>query len=449
MPLDSTTPLADVSALFERPPPQYNPRATLPRVNATLAAAIPSTGLLHAYLYSAIPTTHAPPSYHLGAILPVLAYEVARRGIVVSTTMSLPRVWTCLVGGSGHGKSTCHRYARKFAREWHEMLLGENYRDPFLHLDGSIPGILNAASAFYVPELDASVGVFETDEVSKILSQLDSVAETLCQVYDGETITRQLRDFQKRKAAGEKVEDTLRNPAISACFATTPSSLEHVGKGYHLEGGLFARILWFHAALDPSALMPTEIVLPEHRTHTLTMWREWAGWLDGEILLGWDRQMTFEPAAIQLFRRQFDAYRAKLIDERDRVNSARMRAINYAGTIAALYALSCGAMHVSEEDVAAAINLVEMCLTTLVNLDKTVAVSVDQRLRQRVLELVQAHPEGCHKGVFYRRLNVEQKDLEPVLSTLLDAHMIELVPRPAGQVGRPAQIFRVRKDVPT
>lgn len=442
MPLDSTTSSADVS-----PPPLYD-RAhppKLPRVDSTFAATIPKEGLLHAYLYSAIPTTHAPPSYHLGAILPVLAYEVARRGIRVGTTMTLPRVWTCLVGGSGHGKSTCHRYARKFAREWHEQLLGENYRDPFLHLDGSIPGILNAAAGFYVADLDATIGVFETDEVSKILSQLDSVAETLCQVYDGETITRQLRDFQKRKQAGEKVEDTLRNPAISACFATTPSSLEHVGKGYHLEGGLFARILWFHAHLDPQALMPTEVVLPEHRAQTLAMWRDWAGWLDGEILLGWEKQMNFEPAAVKLFRRQFDAYRAKLIDERDRVNSARMRAINYAGTIAALYALSCGSMVVGEEDVAAAINLVELCIATLEGLDRTVAVSVDQRLRARVFDLIKAHPGGCPKGLLYRRLNVEQKDLEPVLATLTDAGDIELIPRAPGQVGRPPQTFRVKK----
>src|SRR5512135_1796367 len=117
MPLDSTTPVADVSPL----PPLYDLKhpPKLPRVDATFAATIPTEGLLHAYLYSAIPTTHAPPSYHLGAILPVLAYEIARRGIRIGTTMTLPRVWTCLVGGSGHGKSTCHRYARRFAREWH------------------------------------------------------------------------------------------------------------------------------------------------------------------------------------------------------------------------------------------------------------------------------------------------------------------------------------------
>jgi len=436
------------------PPPVYNPRSPprLPRVNPDddprLAASIPPGGLLHDYLYSHIPTTHTPPIYHLGAILPGFAAEIARRGIRVGATARLPILWTCIVGGSGHGKSTAYRHAIGFVREWQQRILGDAYRDPYLELNGSIPGILTAASAFYRPELDAEVGVFENDEVSKILAQYDSgVAETLCQAYDGREIQRHLRDFQKRKAAGEKVDDILRNPAISANFATTPSALEEVGKNLHMEGGLFARVLWFRDALDVEALMHREIVLAAHRTATLQRWCDWAGWLDGEILMGWDKQVTLAEAAEDCLADYFESYKQKLLNENDRVNSARMRATSTAEVIASLYALSQGSLVIEVEDMQAALALVERCLRTLERLDHTVAVTIDQRLRGRVRAVIDEFPDECPKGILYKRLNVSQKDLDPVLATLIDAGIIERVSpvRPAGQRGRIPEIYRLAK----
>ena len=422
--------------------PDYDPTLPIPRVDDALTNAMPGYGIIHAYMAWVVGTTHAPPLYHLGAILPGLAYEVARRGIQVGGR--LPRVWTCLVGGSAGGKSTAHECAQDFIRDWERAILGPAYTDPYLHLDGSMPGVLAASSAYYRDQAGATVCVYETDEMTKILSQLDSVAETLCKIFDGRTIVRQLRQFQVAKEAGEKVNDTVRTPAISASFATVPASLERVAQGYHLEGGLFSRVLWFRGKLKPEELQPRRFPRTAARTAALAEWQGWTGWLDGVAALG--PVVVQIPATVyQLFDDElFGQWRERLVNDGDRVNSARLRAIPYAETLAGLFALSRGSLLVDDDDAVRAINLVEQCIVTLQGLDETVAVDVQAKLRARVLETVRKSGP-CIKKTIYQATGVSKGDLDLALATLEESGLIEKVPRSPGVNGRPPEQYRIPK----
>lgn len=423
----------------------YIPRAPL-ALPELIRSCAPVDGVIHAYLWWVVPTTHAPAQYHLGAILPVLAYEAARRGILVSTQRRLPRVWTGLVGASGHGKSTAHYRAIQFARDWYGIYLAGNYRDPFFHLDGSMPGILAASSTGWMPDLNASIGIYETDEMSKILAQLDSVSETLCKVFDGVTVTRHLRQFQQAKAAGERVPDQLVNPAFSACFASTPSSLERVTHAYHLEGGLYSRILWFRGELAAEDLRPREVHRDRARATVLRLWEDWARWMDAEMLTreGERRRVSVPQDICDLIDRHlFEPSRAVLARGDDRVNPARLRGLQYCEMLSGLYALSRGDFVADEDDAAAAINLVNACIGTLSFLDRTIAVNDVTRLREKALAAVRAAGlEGLRRSELYPVLKCTKRELEEVVQTLLDADAIEEIVR-SGK-GRPLTVYLAR-----
>ncbi len=408
---------------------------------------MPSHGLLHSYMAWVVPTTHAPPLYHLGAILPGFCYEVARRGIRIAGPGSegeLPRVWTCLVGGSAGGKSTAHNSAQDFVREWQTAILGGAYIDPYLHLDGSMPGILAASASYYRESAGATVAVFETDEMTKILAQLDSVAETLCKVFDGRTIVRQLRQFQVAKAAGEKVNDTVRAPAISASFATVPASLERVAQGYHLEGGLFSRVLWFRGSLQPSELQPRRTARTSARTAALAEWQGWTGWLDGQAALGTPLVVQVPATVYQLLDDElFGKWRENLVNDRDRVNSARLRAIPYAETLAGLFALSCGRLVVDDDDAVRAINLVESCVQTLMGIDATVAVDVARKLRERVVAVMRDHGGTCSKKTLYHLTGAGKMDLDLALATLVDSSVIQRITPLTNGPGRKPESYQL------
>jgi len=428
--------------------PDYDPSLSIPRVDDDLTNAMPAVGILHAYMAWVVPTTHAPPLYHLGAILPGFAYEVARRGIRIrgpdGSDGDLPRVWTCLVGGSASGKSTAHNSAQDFVRDWQKTILGQGYIDPYLHLDGSMPGILAASTGYYREGVGATVAVYETDEMTKILSQLDSVAETLIKIFDGRTITRQLRQFQVAKAAGEKVNDTVKSPAISASFATVPASLERVTQSYHLEGGLFGRILWFKGALKPEELQPRRTARTAARTAALAEWQGWTGWLDGLTALGTPLVVQVPGAVYQLLDDElFGKWRELLVNDRDRVNSARMRAMPYAETIAGLYALSRGQLVVDDDDAVRAINLVEACVGALMGIDATVAVDAGKKLRERVLTVLKASGGACSKTVLYNQTGASKMELDMALGTLVDSGVIERIATQNKGPGRKAEFYRV------
>jgi hypothetical protein len=416
---------------------------------AIVKNSAPTSGLIHAYLWWVAPTTHAPAQYHLGAILPVLAYEAARRGIFIGERRKLPRIWTGLIGPSGAAKSTAHRRAIDFTRDWRRAHLGDLFTDPFFHLDGSMPGILAASATCYDKELDASIGIYETDEMSKILSQLDSVSETLCKIFDGNSVQRHLRQFQQAKAAGEKVNDELKNPAFSACFASTPSSLERVTQAYHMEGGLYSRVLWFRGAVRPEDLMPREIHRDAERAQVLDIWEDWSRWLDAEQLTkGPLARRVAVPPHIQdmLSNHLFEPFRDVLVED-NRVNPARFRGGTYGEEITGLYALSRGQWVADEDDAIAAINLVNSCLETIGVMDRTVAVPENSRLREKVLQrLTAAGDAGLRRAQLYRGLNVDKEELDKAVKTLLDSEVITESVKVTGEPGRPPLTYRLRKQ---
>jgi hypothetical protein len=199
-------------------------------------------------------------------------------------------------------------------------------------------------------------------------------------------------------------------------------------------------------------LMPRLKPREAHKTHALDWWDGWSRWLDGQILMhqAEGRELVVqipEPVLQLLDDNLFSLYREQLIDDYDRVNSARLRGINYAETIASLYALSCGRFVVIEDDMSRAINLVEMCLQTLTRLDKVVAVSQERRLRERVhASIVSRGERGSFKRELYA-LGASKQELDHALATLLDADEIERVEVKMTGRGRRPELYRAKKYI--
>jgi hypothetical protein len=214
-----------------------------------------------------------------------------------------------------------------------------------------------------------------------------------------------------------------------------------VAQSYHFEGGLFSRVLWFKADLAPTELQSRKVVRDAARTAALTKWGDFSAWLDGQAVLGEPHVVQISDDVYDLFNQElFERWRTNLVDDRDRVNSARLRALNYAETIAGLYALSCCRWKVTENDAIAAINLVEQCVETLSGLDRTVAIDVQAKLRERVLVIIDSHAGGCPKSAIYAATRASKTDLDIALATLLDADAVTREVVRSG--GRPSESFR-------
>ena len=425
---------------------KYDPDATLPE---TIRNCAPEAGPVHAYLWWVTPTTHAPAQYHLGAILPALAFEAARRGIRIGNATKLPRLWVGLVGGSGHGKSTAHERAYEFVRDWYGTIKPEKPSPwPYFHLDGSMPGILAASATHFDDHINASLGIYEIDEFSKLLAGQDSVAETMCKIFDGRDVQRHLRQYQEAKRQGEKVHDMLRRPAFSGCFASTPSALERVTQSYHLEGGLYSRILWFRGMLKSEDLLPRERPRDRARVQALDLWIDWARWLDTQQLLAPERNYVEVPDDVRDFidRRLFEPTRKELAHEDDRMNPTRLRALSFAEQIAGLFALSCGSWQANEEDAQAAINLVSACVNTMWELNRVVAVNDKSRLRAKLYQAIRdAGEAGLRRSDLYHvGSQCTRAELDEALSTLIDSEEVVCVIHQRER-GRPATRYVIRQ----
>jgi hypothetical protein len=418
-----------------------------------VALSLPDTGVLHAYLWWASKTTDASMLYHLGAILPALAHEAARRGVYIASAYERPpRIWTCLVGGSGSRKSTAVARSKDFVREFYTSILGGQYVDPYMQLAGSSAGMFHRIS---MTRWDDHRGhhrcILDADEFTAILGVKHSdINEFLIQLWNGDDrIERHTRELQKllaemskagNKFSGPNDGSTIVRSAISAVFATTPISLAAVASNQHVSGGLFARILWIRAKLTADQVVdwPEPYAAQMERVIALDEWKKWCGAIDAlEMLNGGAPLVITFPYAVREFivENAVRPFNEVVYDDNNKASGAASRVGEMVRTISGLYAFSRGALDVSEDDAKRAINLVRQCFSTFdTQVSRVVDVSPEQRLATGIENLIREAGEGgvC-KSRILRTFNAQKRIVDPILETLEESEKIRrFVPQRSG-----------------
>mgnify|MGYP000609826786 CR=1 FL=1 len=403
-----------------------------------LNCCFPEHGLIHEYLWWVRQTTDAPPWWSLGAILSCLAHEAARHGFRIDQRQMIkPSLWVAILGPSSIGKSTAMARAADFYKTYLEI---EDATDPFVHAEGTIPGIferLVEMPTYGDDELHAAI--LYQDEFSRLLDQRDTVAEMLMKMADGHVIDRNLVRVHEKRRQGEGSYSRLEHHAISAMFATTHSNLRRVIKGHHIEGGLLSRMLWF-IAKAPKEFMLHPSLLPAKRAVALAAWTDWSGWLLAQSVESGSRvvQISDEVDAILEATLFEDWVQTAATD--DRLNPTRRRAIGQAYTVAGLYALSCRRTSINSDDMDQAVNLIERCIRDLENWEPELATSdIMAAVNKGFRQIVRAGDAGLGRSKLYQALRAPKAIIDQVLQTLIDEGSIrEDRAKANGRPGRPA-----------
>jgi hypothetical protein len=424
--------------------PQKTAEKTLAR---DIACCLPTSGIVTEYVQWAIRTTQAPATFHIGAILPGVAYELARRGFMMAPSGHTFRTLFALVGLSGTQKSTAIGRAQAFVRDWQAMLHGKD-TDPYVQLSGSVPGILHAFGEHYVPRIGRTVAIMELEEFSQILDRRgDDFAEVLNRLYDGTDFHRQLRELQKAKKNGEQVEDVIRKPVVCGILASTPASLNRVMREHHLEGGLFSRILWINDHVRREEMQPEFSMYADHRAQVLRRWQAWSQNL--EVLEGRLDQarrakvVYVPPDAMELVEQILWEEYADRVVEGDRLGGVLMRLYEAVKTVAALYATSRGHFNVTDEDIMPAVNLIRKCQRSAERVHAGLATNETYRLQVKVSDFLQrCGPQGANKRKLYQQFRAVKSELDIVLVTLAEQEVVYAMDVPAsGRGGRPGRCF--------
>jgi hypothetical protein len=344
----------------------------LEHVPEDVQACWPTQGPLHRYLAWATKTTDAEPWFHLGAILPCWSHQCCIRGFRVDAERDLtPQLWSFIVGAPASSKSTSMRRAMGMYRT---LQIEHAFTDPFVMAEGSVPGLFEALTERWNPDLGCTEGIVFRDEAARLLDTKDSVSDMLCQIMDGDSVQRHLRGLRRAKKEGEQVQDTLRDPAYSGILATTFARLREVTKASFLEGGLYSRFLWFVGAPRPGR---QSLMMRPHReeeTQVRAAWSDWGRWALGQQTLGEDLTVRVPDDAIECLRVTLFSNLEAAAKQDNRLNAARKRGIEKAIILAGLFALSQYRLHVTFDDMDRAVNLVESCLRGFERLDPTLAV---------------------------------------------------------------------------
>jgi len=435
--------------------PKVSARALSPSTQTLddIDDCFPAVGVLRTYMDWAHRTTHTPPIFHLAAILPVLAYEAARRGYILDVEDSQPlllRVWTCIAGSSGAGKGTALMRAKDFSDQFYKQRRIEFENPPFLALEGSIPGVLTAlADRYYQEDFERTTAILYHEELSKVLLQ-DAAAEALIMLYDGRDYVRNLRSIQKAQADGEKVNDTIRKPMVSAVFTTPSASLEASSTVQHVAGGLYSRMLWMVGDVTRDKLMFRERREEQRLAHALKDWSQWAASLDGHAMMRKPLKIHLPQTSENLLAEGlFDQLRSRIAED-SRLQGVYLRLLTHARVLAGLFAFSRGAPEVDLDDMCRAVNLATVCLAHVETLDEQLAVSSGYRLQTRVLDLVRrTAAKGVTRRELYVTLKLTKGELENALEALLDrSDVVERTMRKPGP-GRPSQMYFLPEYAPS
>ena len=418
------------------------------KLSEQLAQCFPAEGPIWAYMQWAHKLSHTPPVLHLASIVPVIGYELCRRGFTI-TEYGSPRAWFGVVAASSVAKTSTLSRARQFSVDFYtEHFTHEALRPkPWVSLEGSLPGVLHAISSMQ-DERGRTCGVLYHNEFSRVLRSEDAL-EPLNMIYDGNDYDRNLRYLQKLADKGENVSAVIKQPSFSACVTTTPSALSRVARTDMLEGGLFQRMLWIRCGLLREELQPRPISDPVGQRFVQDVWGNWFGTLEAHRLAGLGPTIAFEPAALKWLDDVVFGSLGDLIVRESFESGVAIRASAHATHLAAIYAASRGRVRdgqiwVGADDVWRAANLVIMCLHNARELGGALFVKtmdLASRLQLLLSHVKDKDVNGCTRREAYDAFHghVGKVEMEAMIGILLDAgHVVEHIAPPSGR-GRPSR----------
>lgn len=345
-------------------PPVYTAGARIPALG-DLNDAIQPWGPIHAFLwYACQANTLPPPAFYVGAVLPLIAHEAARRGFIFEPNgpeVERPRIQSVLIGPAASGKSSAMRLPRGFYKEVLEQTMGLAYVDPFVLFEGSIPGIVEVLAGRLDPAAGCTPVIMHLEEFSRILEQRDGLSEVFNQVFDGEDFARALRAYQNEARNGGKPPSKITAPAISGIFATTYAGLENTVTAMHREGGLATRMFWFVG--EGGAFTLERPTTHSARTTALVVWTEWSRRMSNLIFRdSQPKVLSLNPSCKPYFQQIADELNAiKMVNAEDPRVPYLWRLVERSQQIAMLYAFSRGEFVAQPGDAWRAVNLVRFC----------------------------------------------------------------------------------------
>lgn len=328
---------------------------------------IPPSGILYDYCLYAAQVTDAPAFFHLGSILPVLAYEANHWDVTIDAVQAPFQWWSLLVATSGARKSHAIKMALDFGRE--SVWAGPPPRDPTMQLSGSVPGLIVDLREHHLDRArDRVHAVLYRDEFSDVL-QRETDTPQLIELWDGATMNKKLVGQQKAHAkAGGTPDPNLGrtpNPRVTGVFATTLDTLRTVVTPQQRRGGLFARMCFIAAQQHPELLDPLPVTPDARRAArapALQAWDGWLGWLQGGVAGGGNARVIHLPddvkrTAIACF---FERYRTEMAASE--MGGVLGRAFTRIIQLAGLYAISRESWEIGDDDIAVALNMGERML---------------------------------------------------------------------------------------
>lgn len=244
----------------------------------TLFDILPANTPIFRFVDWARKTTDAHVNYHVGVGLTLAAYELCRHGVVIHEELCIPPIlWTFLIGVPASGKSTAIRRGQLFLRTMTKTAEASD-TDPFFFLDGSLPGIWEGLAERYDHKTETTCAIAWKDEGAQVLVISDAIAEFLCHLIDGQSVTRSLRSIMREnRKRPNSVPSSLKSPRVCGLLASTASSMSHVAKPHFFEGGLFSRFLWI---VGPNFLEAQSFMAEMHLREMEQAAHAWGLWTE-------------------------------------------------------------------------------------------------------------------------------------------------------------------------
>lgn len=441
-----------------------------PNVPEVIAEMFPDRGPLHVCMWWATQESDCPAIFQLAALLPAWLDDMARRGWRIGPERLVPKIWIGLVGEPSARKSQAIAASQALYRLHRVRRLRDEYVDPYHATEGTPQGLLGGLMARYDAAANATFAILADNELSTILEHKEKANEYMINMRDGVTIERHTLALQKEKRETGKAADVLRNPIISAIFASTPSSLQRVLRSHHVEGGLFSRMTWIWGELAGPDKEPWRNIREEQLYAALTELDEWAAAMDGfELVLEQQRQIAQDQEfdeAIREGRQPRMLAPAKVVHMPDEVKNyylehwfrpweqkvgghGRLEAsVNRGGemvrTLAGFFAWTRCSNVMSVDDMQCAIAFVEYAMGSAKQLDRLISGDNVYQLSRKAQEaLRRVGWRGMRRDELYEELKCSPRDFKAVLEELEEQELMRVDIRvKEGQKGRPPKIYK-------
>jgi len=429
----------------------------IPGVPDEIQACFPETGMIHAAMWWLVQTGYTDSLHHLMATLPVLAYEMSIRGWEGVGRGRQIALQTLLIGPSGSAKSTALRKVRELHDDVTKQYYGPSWdtrkHDRWMPCEGTTAGVLEMLAGAHVEEwetpnatyqhMDATPAIIYNEEFSSVLGMSGGIYDFLLQLFDASTkVDRALVRYLKEKRDGGKPPATVRKPAISAIYCTTPEALRSIvtrlPDGY-LERGLASRMLWAYGKGDSDRLRLDTPGLSSQLREVVALWSRALAWNDAQFMLGSLRHddvalrvLPISPKVKQLLE-NYVAETKTAIDSASSRAGTLVRGLNQAQLVAQIYAWSNGQYEVDENLMQRALRLVQLCQASLEHMQDVATASEAWLAQEKLLEAIRQAPKGLTKAQCYAIARCPKAELDAMLEGLRDRSAIDLkIEKPPG-----------------